>query len=405
MEHNDVYASYTWNLASALVWIMWRDADKVREFASVDREQFIKGNIALELDPKARKPYLRFDQAFSELQSEAAYRGLTATAQGFGGYVSFVHEDVWPYLSPCVIDGAVDLYRQRIEISDDRRIVHPDRHVFDDARFPRSEIVERWAELEPGRAALPNVPKRKYRLPSVVNLLARNGKELPGYWLEGTQLQRKAFYLLADMLANEEYVAVGRDRETDEGLWSAIGKEVWRAVADKERGYAVKLRAGLEELRFEATDPFELATVVYIPGNVAPRWEDIHVENFGEGPWDDYVPFDLDESESLAYNLGTVGKDEMAPGSPDSGAPVSNSEGEELKVYRPKPFDGFIEKYREIFEAEGVFGEGHPLFRTKGHVVGELRVYYSEQRKKTGEKPPADPTLYRHVDEIIERFH
>ncbi|MEO1028250.1 MAG: hypothetical protein AAFX02_04245 [Pseudomonadota bacterium] len=402
MEHTDTFTAYTWNLATALVWIMWRDADKVREFASADREQFIKGNISLELDPKAVPPYLRFDQAFSELQTEAAYHGLNATAQDFGGRVTYVNEDVWPYLVPRVIDGGADLYRQRIEIVDDRRIVHPDMLVFDAVRFQRSEIVERWVELEPGKAALPNLPCGKYSLRFAVGFLARNGKDLPGYQIEGTQVHRKAFYLLADMLAKEECTACGRDRETDEGLWYGIGKEVWRAIAGKERGYAVKLWAEPEELRFS---PYEPVSLVYLPGNVAPRWENVRVNYFGEGPWEEgnliLEGLDLDPP----YSFRTSGNTKKALGTVDGPALVSNSEGEERKVYRPKPYDGFIEKYRDIFEAEGVFGEGHSVFPTKGHVVGELRVYYSEQREKSGAKPPHESTHYRHVDEIVGRFH
>lgn len=377
---------------------MWRDADKVREFASADREQFIKGNISLELDPKAAQPYLRFDQAFNELQTEAVFHGLSATARNIeAGRLWVMGEPDWSCLSPHVVDGAVDLYTQRIEVTEDRRVIHPDKLAYEDVRFRRSEIFERWARLEPGKAELPNLPTWEISFHSAVACLAQNGKSLPGYQIEGTQLHREACALLADMLAKEECEAIGFDRET--GDRTAISKEVWRAVADKERGYVVNVQPGIDEQTVYRLEPSvetrPPGTALYLPGDRSPRWEGIVVAYFGSRAMGlgDENPFEFSRL-GLSYSSSTAGEYEKAPNSVDI----------EASAFAGEPYEAFVEDHTDIFKDHGVFGLRHPRFGRKGEVVDQLRVWFEKNWTGTGNEKRSRAQLYRDVDAMVNVF-
>ncbi len=238
---------------------MWRDPEKVREFSdeSTKLSFAIRSNYFDPDDPKSDiRPYLNFDQAFNELQMEAAYRGLSATARNVKtGEFGRISEAIWPELEPNFTEQLVSLY------------VHKAVRAFDDIRFERAEVVLRWPELRPGKT---NLPDLEISISDAINSLATNGKDLAGYQIDDTRLQKEACALLVDMLTDRECYATGTDQES--GIRQAIEDEIWRAIATGSEKYKIYLRS-------EGSSESDVDTLMF-PGETKPRWKDIRI-SFG----------------------------------------------------------------------------------------------------------------------------
>lgn len=281
MRFFDVFQETTWTLPTVLAWIMWRDVDKVRAFEVPERARELDhaetslhliDTAGMEYKPKAPVlPYLRFDQALNELQREAVYHDLKATARDIGtGEVGFIAQQTWLNRSDLFNEHLIYLYRrgfdpqiQEIESLYDKRapLPEPHEHMLEDIRFERSDTIARWPELEPGRAGL---PENEVCIYDGMGYLALNGKDLAGYNLLRTPLFYKASALLSEMIANGECVALGFDRETNDlGL---IEAHMWRDIINGKTDYwgeFVRRGAGV---------------FLSIDDETGPRWADVHVK-------------------------------------------------------------------------------------------------------------------------------